>query len=144
METLDLYKLAEKENIDFYYDDKMKNCNSTYFNDCILINKKIINTGIEKEVLAEELGHHFVGVSPSPPFSTDYYNKLIRSKNEFKAKKWLINQVIPFDTLKRFLKQNMSKYDIAEEMDVSASLVEEALNIYEDKLKDGDINLDYT
>lgn len=143
MEILDLYKLAEKENIDFYYDDKMKKCNSTYYNDCILINKKIMNTSIEKEILAEELGHHFCGVLPTPPFSTDYYTKLIRSKNEFKAKKWLINQVIPFDTLKYFLEQNMSKYEIAEEIGVSASLVEDAFSIYKDKLKECEQNLDY-
>ncbi len=143
MEILDLYNLAEKENINFYYDDRMKKCNSTYYNNCILINKKIINTNIEKEVLAEELGHHFMGVSPTPPFSTDYYNKLIRSKNEYKAKKWLINEIIPLNTLKTFLKQNMDIYDIAEELNVSASLVEDAFNIYEDKIKECDIDLDY-
>lgn len=143
METIDLYKIAEKEKIDFLYKN-IDDADGAYCNSCILLNKSILNSPREKEVLAEELGHHFMGVSPTPPFSTDYYNKLIRSKNEFKARKWLINQVIPFDTLKRFLKQNMSKYDIAEEMDVSASLVEDAFNIYEDKLKDGDINLDYT
>lgn len=142
METIDLYKLAEKEQIKFLY-RKNKDTDGLYCNNCILLNISILNTKKEKEVLAEELGHHFVGVSPTPPFSDEYYIKLIRSKNEFKAKKWLINQVIPFDTLKCFLRQNMSKYDIAEEMDVSASLIEDAFTIYEDKLKDGDINLDY-
>ena len=142
METLDLYALAEKENINFFY-KKSKDTDGLYLNGCIMLNISILNTKKEKEVLAEELGHHFTGVSPTPPFSTDYYNKLIRSKNEYKAKKWLINEIIPLNTLKTFLKQNMDIYDIAEELNVSASLVEDAFNIYENKLKECDIDLDY-
>lgn len=133
MEALDLYILVEKEEISFHYCN-LKDCNGLYYNNCILLNKKIMNTNKEKEVLAEELAHHFTGVSPTLPFSTDYYNKLIRSKNEFKAKKWLINEIIPFDTLKRFFRQNMNKYDIAEELDISVSLVEDAFNIYKENL----------
>ena len=133
METLDLYALAEKENINFFY-KKSKDTDGLYLNGCIMLNISILNTKKEKEVLAEELGHHFTGVSPTPPFSTDYYNKLVRSKNEFRAKKWLVNQIIPFDTLKQFLRQNMSKYDIANELDISVSLVEDAFNIYTENL----------
>ena len=110
--------------------DNLKDSDGLYFNSCILLSKKILNTFLEKEVLAEELGHHFMGVIPSLPFSTDYYNKIIRSKNEFKALKWQVNNLIPFSKLNRFLKLNYSKFDIAEELDVSASLVEDAFNIY--------------
>ncbi len=134
MEILDLYKIAENENISFYYDN-MKKCNAAYYNNCILLNKKIINTKLEKEVIAEELAHHFCGIMPTLPFSTDYYNKLIRSKNEYIARKWLINEVIPLDKLKLFLKQNMSKYDIADELNISVSLVDEAFNIYKENLE---------
>lgn len=129
MEALDLYKLAEHENIKFYYND-LHDCNGLYYNNSILLNNKILNTYKEKEVLAEELGHHFMGVFPSLPFSTDYYNKLIRSKNEFKAFKWQISKLIPFNKLNRLLSVNYSKYDIAEELGVSASLVEEAIEYY--------------
>ena len=129
MESLDLYKLAENENIKFYYND-LHECNGLYYNNSILLNNKIINTYKEKEVLAEELGHHFMGVIPSLPFSTDYYNKLIRSKNEFRAFKWQINKLIPFNKLNYFLSENYSKYDIADELGVSASLVEEAIDYY--------------
>lgn len=133
MTLIELYDLAYKEKINIHKINLNK-IYGLYFNNNIFINNKIKNECLEKIVLAEELGHHFMGVSPTPPFSTDYYNKLIRSKNEFKAKKWLINQVIPFDTLRRFLKQNMSKYDIAEEMDVSASLVEDAIELYKNNI----------
>ena len=47
METLDLYKLAENEKITFFYDD-INDANGAYFNNCILLNKKIINTDLEK------------------------------------------------------------------------------------------------
>ena len=71
-----------------------------------------------------------MGVIPSLPFSTDYYNKLIRSKNEFRAFKWQVNKLIPFNKLNYFLSENYSKYDIADELGVSASLVEEAIEYY--------------
>lgn len=142
MTLIELYDLAYKEKINIHKINLNK-IYGLYFNNNIFINNKIKNEGLEKIVLAEELGHHFMGVSPTPPFSTDYYNKLIRSKNEFKAKKWLINEIIPLNTLKTFLKQNMNMYDIAEELNVSASLVEDAFNIYENKLKECDIDLDY-
>lgn len=129
METLDLYKLAEEENITFYYDN-LKDSDGLYFNNCILLSKKILNSFLEKEVLAEELGHHFMGVIPSLPFSTDYYNKLIRSKNEFKALKWMVYNLIPKNKLNQFLKLNYSKFDIADEFGVNASLIDEALYIY--------------
>ena len=60
--------------------------------------------------LAEEIAHYKVGVTPSLPFYNDYFNMLIRSKNEFKAFKWLANEIIPKDKLKWFLKQNMNTY----------------------------------
>lgn len=133
MTLIELYDLAYKEKINIHKINLNK-IYGLYFNNNIFINNKIKNEGLEKVVLAEELGHYFMGVSPTPPFSNDYYNKLIRSKNEFKAKKWLINQVIPFDTLKQFLMQNMSKYDIADKLDISVSLVEDAFNIYKESL----------
>lgn len=132
MNLLDLYNIAEKEKINIF-NIKFNDLDGLFLDGNIYLNKKILNTNKERLVLAEELGHYFVGVSPTPPFSNEYYIKLIRSKNEFKAKKWLISEIIPFDTLKHFLDLNMSKFDIAEELDVSASLIEDAFNMYKDK-----------
>lgn len=134
MTTLDLYKLAEKEKINIYYQN-FSDLDGLFLCGNIYLSRKILNTNKERMVLAEELGHYFTGVSPTPPFSNEYYTKLIRSKNEFKAKKWLINEIIPFNTLKQFLKQNMNKYDIAETLDVNISLVEDAFKIYETNLE---------
>lgn len=135
MTLIDLYDIVLKEHIDVYH-IHLNKLNGLYLENNIFINSNIKNENKEKLVLAEELGHYFGGVYPTLPFSTDYYNKLIRSKNEFKAKKWLINEIIPFNTLKSLLEQNMSKFDIAEKLDVSASLIEDAFNIYSDNLKD--------
>ena len=135
METLDLYKLAENEKINIHFHD-FKDLNGLFCLGDIYLNKKILNTNKEKEVLAEELGHHFMGVLPTPPFSTDYYNKLVRSKNEYQAKKWSIRKLIPFNNLKRYLKLNMNKFEIAEEIGISASLIEDAFNIYNNDLKE--------
>lgn len=135
METLDLYKLAENEKINIHFHD-FKDLNGLFCLGDIYLNKKILNTNKEKEVLAEELGHHFMGVLPTPPFSTDYYNKLVRSKNEYQAKKWSIRKLIPFNNLKKYLKLNMNKFEIAEEIGTSASLIEDAFNIYNNDLKE--------
>lgn len=135
MELIELYDIAKKENLAIHRID-LNSLNGLYIENNIFLNKHLKNECAEKEVLAEELGHYFSGVLPSLPFSSDYYNKLIRSKNEFKAKKWMIYNLIPFDTLKSFLSQNMNKFDIAEMLDISASLVEDAFNIYKYDLKD--------
>ena len=60
----------------------------------IFINKDLTGN-LEKFVLAEEYAHYKVGATPTLPFADDYYNKLIRSKNEFKAFKWLQGNLLP-------------------------------------------------
>ena len=132
METLDLYKLAENEKINIYFHN-FKDLNGLFCLGNIYLNKKILNTNKEKEILAEELGHYFMGVLPTLPFSTDYYNKLVRSKNEYQAKKWSIRKLIPF---KKYIKLNMNKFEIAEEIGISTSLIEDAFNIYNNDLKE--------
>ena len=133
-----LYEFAEDNNINISYTDKLVNINGLYLNvdqnDYIILNNKL--SGIdEKMVLGEELSHYKVGVLPTLPFATDYYNKLIRSINEFKAKKYLTQIFLPFNEFKRFLSKNYSKYDIANEMDITEDIVEFAYWLYEPMLK---------
>lgn len=134
-----LYNYADKENINISYTNKLKNSNGLYMKidneDYILLDNKLYGIN-EKMTLAEEISHYKVGVTPSLPFCNDYYNMLIRSKNEFKAFKWLANQIIPEKALKSFLKQNMNKFEIADELGITAEFVEKAYNLYEDKLKE--------
>lgn len=134
-----LYNYADKENINISYSNNLKKSNGLYMKvdneDYIILDNKL--DGIdEKMALAEEIAHYKVGVTPSLPFYNDYFNMLIRSKNEFKAFKWLANEIIPKDKLKWFLKQNMNKFEIAEELGITVEFVEKAYNLYEDKLKE--------
>lgn len=134
-----LYNYADKENINISYTNKLKKSNGLYMKidneDYILLDNKLYGVN-EKMTLAEEISHYKVGVTPSLPFCNDYYNMLIRSKNEFKAFKWLANEIIPKDKLKWFLKQNMNKFEIAEELGITVEFVEKAYNLYEDNLKE--------
>lgn len=134
-----LYNYADKENINISYTNNLKKSNGLYMKvddeDYIILDNKL--DGIDENMaLAEEIAHYEVGVEPTPPFCTDYYSKLIRSKNEFKAFKWLANEIIPKNRLKSFLKQNMTKFEIAEELGITVEFVEKAYKLYEDKLKE--------
>lgn len=134
-----LYNYADKENINISYTDELKKLNGLYMKidneDYILLDNKL--DGIdEKMALAEEIAHYEVGVIPTLPYSNDYYNKLMRSKNEFKAFKWMANEIIPKDKLKLFLRQNMTKFEIAEELGITVEFVEKAYKLYEDNLKE--------
>ena len=134
-----LYNYADKENINISYTNELKKSNGLYIKidneDYILLDNKLYGVN-EKMTLAEEISHYKVDVTPSLPFCNDYYNMLIRSKNEFKAFKWLANQIIPEKALKSFLKQNMNKFEIADELGITVEFVEKAYNLYEDKLKE--------
>lgn len=130
-----LYNYADKENINISYTNELKKSNSLYMKidneDYILLDNNL--DGIdEKMALAEEIAHYEVGVTPSLPCSNDYYNMLIRSKNEFKAFKWMANEFIPKDKLRLFLRQNMSKFEIAEELGITVEFVEKTYNLYEE------------
>lgn len=134
-----LYNYADKENINISYTNELKKTNGLYMKidneDYILLDNNL--DGIdEKMALAEEIAHYEVGVTPTLPYSNDYYNMLIRSKNEFKAFKWMANEIIPKSKLKSFLKQNMSKFEIAEELGITVEFVEKAYKLYEDNFKE--------
>lgn len=134
-----LYNYADKENINISYTNNLKKSNGLYMKvndeDFIILDNKL--DGIdEKMALAEEIAHYEVGVTPTIPFKNDYYNMLIRSKNEFKAFKWMVNEMIPKDKLKLFLKQNMSKFEIADELGITVEFVEKAYKLYENDFKE--------
>lgn len=134
-----LYNYADKENINISYSNNLKKSNGLYMKvndeDYIILDNKL--DGIdEKMALAEEIAHYEVGVTPTIPFKNDYYNMLIRSKNEFKAFKWMVNEMIPKDKLKLFLKQNMSKFEIADELGITVEFVEKAYKLYENDFKE--------
>ncbi len=100
----------------------------------IYINNNI--NGVEKKcVLAEEIAHFSKGIIKTEIFNNSYNNVLNRSINECRAVKWMIQNLIPFSILKQFIGKDMTKYDIAQELEVTEELVEKAYHIYESNFK---------
>lgn len=110
------------DNIDIIYGDIDENGYYININNkpTVIINKNL--KGIkERLTIAEEVAHYKVGVTPTLPFADDYYTKLIRSKNEFKAFKWMQSNLIPVD-MEKFKFDTI--WDIADRFDVSPEFVE--------------------
>lgn len=138
MELNDLYDLIDEENINLVQ-TKLKNLNGIYYqqndeiNSTIVLNEETANNYVlEKETIAEELGHHFMGIIPTSPFDTDYYNKLLRSINEFRAFKWASNKLIPKDKLNNFIDKYKPNniYEIAEYFNVSPKFATKVYKLY--------------
>lgn len=133
----ELYDIANKENIEIK-NLKLESSNGFYLNICnnnlIIINKNITNCKLEVCTLAEELGHYFVGVYPTLIFESDYYIKLQRSRNENKALKYAISKLIPFNTFKRFYGQELTKFEVAEELGITEEFLERAYSELERNL----------
>lgn len=107
MENIDLYNIAEKENIKIY-DWQIEDVNGLYLNyqniNAIALNYDRLGTYIdEKCTLAEELGHYYMDATY--PAST--IDNILIQKQEYRARKWSYNVLIPFENLKSaILKRN--------------------------------------
>ncbi len=141
MNTLnDLYKYAKEKNIkikekDFekeFGDIKIKGLCLTNIDKCnIYLDKQFDNSIEEKCVLAEEIGHYETGINSSLLSKTNSQNVLIRSINEFRAKKWVVNKLIPLELFKSFLNTNLSKFEVAEQLEVTEEIIDIACYVYE-------------
>ena len=129
----EIYEYIERNNIEVVFAN-LKDVNGLYIDDndvhIILINKKIKNTEEIKCILIEELTHYKVGVVPTTAFCGDYCQKLQRSKNEFKALKSIINELIPKETFKKFLESDTTKYEISQELGIPEEILEKAYYLY--------------
>lgn len=101
MDLNSLYNIAEKENIKIY-DWRIEDVNGMYLNyqniNAIALNYDRLGTYIEEKcTLAEELGHYYMDATY--PASTT--NKILINKQEYRAKKWSYNVLIPFENLRR-------------------------------------------
>lgn len=141
----ELYENAEKENIKvekFDLGDDLNwkgQCLLDESNNCLIcLNKNIKNEIIEKCTLAHELGHFYKRIFNYTIFSNNYNDTLISSINEFRAKKWAVNKLIPLSVFKSFLGTNLSKFDIAEKLNVTEELLDDACKVYEPYLIDND------
>lgn len=93
---MNIQKIIDSNNINVLHKNILMNGYYININNSptIIINNKLF--GMEEDiVIAEEVAHFCVGATPTLPFADDYYNKLIRSKNEFKAFKWMQGNLLP-------------------------------------------------
>jgi len=135
------YDLADKDMI------KICECNLgqakglCIYNDvkCKIYLSNNIDSINKKCVLAEELAHYYKGIIKTNIFNKDHESIVNRSINEFRALKWVVDKLIPYNTFKQFYGQNMGKFEIAEELGITEDLVEKAYYIYEYKLKGCDL-----
>ena len=132
MEVLDMYKLAENENIDIL-DYTWSNGKAKIFeidnNYYIGLDKhKIENSIEEKEVLAEELGHYYCDAL--------YYinsDKIQKNKCEHRAMKWAYSILVPFHKLKEKIAQGFNLYDLSDYFNVDTNYMNDCINFYIDK-----------
>lgn len=139
MKINELYKYIEDNNIHLIYTDKLTSVYGLYLNidneDFIFIRNNLTKEE-EYFTLNEEIAHYKVGVIPTKAFSNDYNDKLLRSKNEYKAFKWCVNELLPVNTLKSILRQNKYQYEVAEELNLPQDFVGKAFDLYTNNLKE--------
>lgn len=132
MNTLDMYKIAENENIDIL-NYKWTNTKARIFeidnNYYIGLDNKQINSSIEeKEILAEELGHYYCNAL--------YYldsDKTLRDKCENRAMKWAYSVLVPFQKLKEKIIQGFNLYDLADYFNVDIKYMINCIDFYTEK-----------
>lgn len=131
MNLENLYNLAEKEKIKIY-DWHIENADGIYINidklNAIALNYDNLGSYIEEKcVLAEELGHYYYDATYSP-----YCKNLnIISKQEYKAKKWAYNTLIPYENLRRaILNGKTSILSLADYFNVTTQFVSKCIDFY--------------
>ncbi len=133
MNTLEkLYDIAEKENICInnynweIFKAMIFEIDSEY---SIALDKNLIHSSTEeKEIIAEELGHYYCN-------ALYYINSdvILKSKCEYRAKKWAYSILVPFQNLKEKITQGFNLYDLAEYFDVDCEYMNDCINFYTDK-----------
>lgn len=132
MEILDMYRIAENENIDIlnYKWNKVKarifDINNNYY--IALDSSQIKSSTEEKEILAEELGHYYCNAL--------YYlnsDTIFKHKCEHRAQKWAYSVLVPIQKLKEKIAQGLDLYELADYFEVDSSYMNECINFYVEK-----------
>lgn len=136
MSENELYEFAKDKKIKVKtvnLSDNIKGiCLNSGYKSNIYIHSCLNNKDIERKcVLAEEIGHSMVGIISTSLNDTSQQGYLIRSINEFRAKKWAVNNLIPLSTFKQLIGTSLNKYEVAEKLEVTEELIDLACYIYE-------------
>ena len=129
MELLNFEELAEREKIDIFHDNKMKQKAKIikYDGTSILLNNKKIHSETERKcLLAEELGHYYYDA-----YYTLNSDQTFIDKQEYRAKKWKCLACISRQSILDCFKRGITNlYDIAIELQVEPNMVEFAYDYY--------------
>lgn len=132
MELNRLYDLASKENIPVF-SKKLDYINGIYFvydKDKAIVLDNRLNSIDEKCTLAEELSHYYTDSTYSL-----YSDSETISKQEYKAKKYQVKLLIPYEDLKLAIKKGYTtNYELADYFDVKIDLIEFAKEYYLQKM----------
>lgn len=129
-DIFDLFNIINKEKIIFEEVNFKNNIDGIYYKDYDLdpiigINNKIVSKHYKyKSILAEELGHHFTTVGDLTAECITYSDKIFRSKQELKAKRWAANYLITdYEFKEALLYPNNNINSLAEYFDVTEELI---------------------
>lgn len=127
----ELYKIADDNNIELYYFPFESLISVSIPSGFIGIDTNSLKTtSDERTILAHELGHQITGsfYTGSSPYD-------LRSRKEFKANKWAVNTLIPYDELiDAFENGILERWELAEYFGVTEDMIDMAFKLYEDKL----------
>lgn len=134
MELNRLYDIADNEHI-ILRDWHIEDCNGIYLNydkiNVIALDYDELGTYIdEKCTLAEELGHYYMDAK----YNYHTTDNTLKSKQEYRAKKWSYTALIPFEKLKSAIKNGLYEiYQLADYFEVTYEYMQNAINFYQSK-----------
>ena len=132
IQTNKLYDLAEKENIKVY-DYNISDVSGMFVN-IGNINAITLSKGLtayqEKSTLAEELGHYYYDAT----YPVSCKDLQLISKQEYRAKKWAYNVLIPAEDLVSAFKNGLDNIDVlSDHFEVPSRFMEECINYYKER-----------
>lgn len=132
IQTNKLYDLAEKENIKVY-DYNISDVSGMFVNigniNAITLSKGLTSYQ-EKSTLAEELGHYYYDAT----YPISCADLQLISKQEYRAKKWAYNVLIPAEDLASAFKNGLDNIDVlSDHFEVPSRFMEECINYYKER-----------
>ena len=127
-----LYDLAEKENIKIY-DYNISEIFGMFINieniNAITLDKNLTPFE-EKSTLAEELGHYYYDAT----YPVNCSDLQLISKQEYRAKKWAYNVLIPIEDLISALKNGLDNIDeLSDYFEVSNRFMSDCIEYYKER-----------
>ena len=121
------------EYVPFLHDRKSLAFHSPEDNFYIALNSNLkLSEREELCVLMEEQAHYEVGIIPNDCKSNRYCDVMTREKNEFRAKRWAVKQLISKDKLIEYIKDHyyLDLEELADYFEVTPTFMKEALLVY--------------